>query len=112
MYSKGFSTEKQSLQRYTFAKNLFPILNNKVIRDKNTGYTYLYVPFHHQRNLAGYCFIDFGNAFAASKYQQTLNGTTIPGTNKCFKLNFSNSGSGVGTVNAEYFFYNTTVIKK
>ena len=53
------------------------VVNVKVIKDKVTG------------GSAGYCFIDFPSAAAASKLLATYNGTTVPGSSKVFKLNWA-----------------------
>ena len=45
------------------------------------------------RHNAGYCFVDFGNAQAASK-ALLHNGSLIPNSNRPFKLNWA-SGSGL-----------------
>ena len=50
--------------------------------------------FNLDRNLSGYSFVEFGNAFAAHKYLHQLNGQTIPGTNKTFNLNWASGGTG------------------
>lgn len=43
-----------------------------------------------------YAFVDFPNHEEATKALTTYNGTSIPQTNKCFKLNWSNrDGNGV-----------------
>lgn len=48
-----------------------------------------------------YAFIDFNSHEAAGKILSTVNGTTIPNTNKVFKLNWSNrDGNGVPINNA------------
>ncbi|KAG2209826.1 hypothetical protein INT47_001975, partial [Mucor saturninus] len=47
-----------------------------------------------------YAFVDFPNHEEATKALTTYNGTSIPQTNKCFKLNWSNrDGNGVPFVN-------------
>nr|CAG8481856.1 1482_t:CDS:2 [Entrophospora candida] len=54
----------------------------KIIRDKFTGTN------------AGYCFVDFVSNSAAVKALTTASGTSIPGTNRVFKLNWA-TGSGL-----------------
>lgn len=66
------------------------------------------------RILTGYCFLDFGNAFAAHKFLHQLNGTVIPGTNKTFKLNWASGGTTavVGTfVPLSFFVHNLFVFR-
>jgi hypothetical protein len=43
------------------------------------------------RSNAGYCFVDFASPEAAAK-ALTLNGTTIPNSNRPFKLNWASGG--------------------
>ncbi|KAF2458274.1 mRNA binding post-transcriptional regulator [Lineolata rhizophorae] len=54
-------------------------VNVKMIRDKFSG------------SNAGYCFVDFSSPAAAAK-ALTLNGQTIPNTNRPFKLNWASGG--------------------
>ena len=42
-------------------------------------------------SVAGYCFVDFTTPAAAAK-ALTLNGTSIPNTNRPFKLNWASGG--------------------
>jgi RNA recognition motif-containing protein len=53
-------------------------VNVKVIRDKNSGN-------------AGYCFVEFASAEAATK-ALTLNGTAVPNSTRQFKLNWASGG--------------------
>lgn len=53
-------------------------VNVKVIRDKNSGN-------------AGYCFVEFASADAATK-ALTLNGTPVPNSSRQFKLNWASGG--------------------
>jgi RNA recognition motif-containing protein len=62
-------------------------VNVKVIRDKNSGN-------------AGYCFVEFASAEAATK-ALTLNGTAVPNSTRQFKLNWA---SGGGLVDRRYVF--------
>jgi RNA recognition motif-containing protein len=42
----------------------------------------------------GYGFIDFPNHEVAKNVYNTLNGATIPGTQRCYKLNWATHGTG------------------
>ena len=46
----------------------------------------------HRRYSAGYGFVEFGDANAASNALLTWNGNPIPGTNRVFKLNWASGG--------------------
>lgn len=66
-----------------FVKNVFSTVsgetvNVKVIRDRASGN-------------AGYCFVEFGSADAATK-ALTLNGTPVPNSTRAFKLNWASGG--------------------
>jgi RNA recognition motif-containing protein len=61
-----------------FASTSGEAVNVKVIRDKNSGN-------------AGYCFVEFSSADAATK-ALTLNGTSVPNSNRQFKLNWASGG--------------------
>jgi RNA recognition motif-containing protein len=70
-------------------------VNVKMIRDKFTGYvssTRLHSQLTMNSN-AGYCFVDFNSPAAAAK-AITLNGQSMPNSNRVFKLNWA-SGGGI-----------------
>ncbi|KAI9330344.1 hypothetical protein DFJ73DRAFT_90240 [Zopfochytrium polystomum] len=52
----------------------------KMIRDKATG------------ACSGYCFVDFGTYASAMRQLTTVQGMSIPGTNRIFKLNWASGG--------------------
>ncbi|KAJ3152119.1 hypothetical protein HDU86_005964 [Geranomyces michiganensis] len=60
------------------------VVNVKMIRDKVSN------------SNAGYCFVDFMNPAGAAKHLASLNGTTIPGTTRVFKLNWASGGGAAG----------------
>lgn len=66
-----------------FVKNVFSTVsgenvNVKVIRDRASGN-------------AGYCFVEFNTADAATK-ALTLNGSPVPNSTRAFKLNWASGG--------------------
>ncbi|KAJ3146224.1 hypothetical protein HDU89_006365 [Geranomyces variabilis] len=60
------------------------VVNVKMIRDKISN------------SNAGYCFVDFMNPAGAAKHLASVNGTTIPGTTRVFKLNWASGGGAAG----------------
>ncbi|KAJ1549913.1 hypothetical protein HK405_001936, partial [Cladochytrium tenue] len=57
----------------------------KMIRDKASG------------TCAGYCFVDFASHESAVRQLTTVQGSSIPGTNRIFKLNWASGGGLVDT---------------
>src|SRR5689334_6061162 len=64
---------------------LATVKNVKIMRDKNTGLT------------QGYGFVEFDSPEIAKTIMTNLNGKSIAGTNKLFKLNWATHGAGKTT---------------
>jgi len=69
-----------------YFKNLFSPIGDvssvKIIRDKSTMFP------------AGYGFVEFSNHASAQRVLEQLNGQTISGTNKTYRLNWATFGFG------------------
>ena len=70
--------------------------NVKIMRDKNTGMT------------QGYGFVEFDSPEIARTIMTNLNGKSIAGTNKLFKLNWATHGAGKSNNNTNNTSSNVT----